>query len=73
MKTSRLFGNKKTGSSNTMFIQGSHSTTKAENKPLVNMPIPPVNNDTTTVAKFRLLRFFVKQSIWWSKLGGGQK
>ena len=61
MKTSRLFGNKKklkqTGSSNTMFIHGSHPTTKAENKSLFNLPIAPVNNDTITAATFRLLRF----------------
>ena len=34
-----------------------HSNTKAETKALLNLPIPPVNNDTTTVAKFGLLRF----------------
>ena len=59
MKTSRLFGNKKklkkTESSNTIFIHGSHSTTKAENKSLFNLSIPPVSNDTITT--FRLLRF----------------
>ena len=53
-----------------MFIHSSHSTTKAESKLLLNLPIPPVNNDTITAAKFRLLRFFVKQSIRWSNLGG---
>ena len=61
MKTNRLFGNKKklekTGSSDTMFIHGSQSTAKAESKQLLNLPIPPVNNDTTTPAKFKLLRF----------------
>ena len=52
MKTSSQFGNKKnlkkTGSSNTMLIYGSHSTTKAESKPLLNLPIRLVNNDTIT-------------------------
>ena len=58
MKTNRLFGNmkklEKTGSSDTKFIHGSQSTAKAESKQLLNLPIPPVNNDTTTPAKFKL-------------------
>ena len=40
-----------------MFIHGSYLTTKVESKPLLNLPIPPVNNDTITAAKFRLSRF----------------
>ena len=49
-----------------MFTHGSHLTTKAKSTLLLNLPIPSVNNDTTTVAKFRLLRFL------WSKVLGGR-
>ena len=42
-----------------MFIHGLHSTTKAE----LNLPIPPLNNDTSTAAKFQTIKIFVKQSI----------
>ena len=33
------------------------------------MPVPAVNNDTITAAKFSLLRFLCG-SVRWSKLGG---